>query len=222
VTHGEYEDLYLSLISLEVSLDRREDDPGPSSSYFITYQSLIDFELNTAENPCSLDISISMRRLDISPLITYVCARTLLPTINQEQVMAHLLEDTYRLINQILVSLIRSITTCIDNRKRPGSPTISAQEGELDNLLTEHSGGWDDLPASRGYYKALNMTVDSNDNGGTAQVQPSRLPATWIEGRTMEELSREEEELARFDPPGPPRDVEAFGDFEQAPGTGPL
>jgi hypothetical protein len=137
--------------------------------------------------------------------------------------MAQLLEDTYRLINQILVSLIRSITTCIDNRKRPGSPTISAQEGELDNLLSEPSGGWGDLPASRGYNKAQNMTIDSNDNGGTAQVQPSeRLPATWIEGRTMEELSREEEELARFDPPGPPRDIDDFGDFEQAPGTGPL
>jgi hypothetical protein len=137
--------------------------------------------------------------------------------------MAHLIEDTYRLINQILVSLIRSITICIDNRKRPGSPTLSAQEGELDNLLTEPSGGWDDLPASRGYDKPQNMTIDSNPNGGTAQIQGSeRLPATWIEGRTMEELSREEAELARFDPPGPPRDVEEFGDFEQAPGTGPL
>jgi hypothetical protein len=82
VTHGEYEDLYSSLISLEVSLDRREDDPGLSSSNSITYQSLIDSELNTAENPCSLDISISVeveRRLDISPLITYVGSRTLLP-----------------------------------------------------------------------------------------------------------------------------------------------
>jgi hypothetical protein len=136
--------------------------------------------------------------------------------------MAHLIEDTCRLANQILISIIRSITTCIDNRKRPGSPTLSAQEGELDNLLTEHSAGWDDLPASRGYNKAQNMAIDSNDNGGTAQVQPSPPPATWIEGRTMEELSREEAELARFDPPGPPRDVEAFGDFEQAPGTGPL
>jgi hypothetical protein len=136
--------------------------------------------------------------------------------------MAHLLADTCRLANQILISIIRSITSCIDNRKRPGSPTLSAQEGELDNLLTEHSGGWDDLPASSGYNKAPDMAIDLNPNGGTAQVQSSALPATWIEGRTMEELSREEEELARFDPPGPPRDVDDFGDFKQAPGTGPL
>jgi hypothetical protein len=137
--------------------------------------------------------------------------------------MAHLVEDICRLINQILVSLIRSITSCIDNRKRPGSPTLSAQEGELDNLLTEHSGGWDDLPASRGYNKAQIMDIDTSSSQEAAYMKASeRLPATWIEGRTMEELSREEAELARFDPPGPPRDVEEFGDFEQAPGTGPL
>jgi hypothetical protein len=137
--------------------------------------------------------------------------------------MAHLVEDICRLINQILVSLIRSITSCIDNRKRPGSPTLSAQEGELDNLLTEHSGGWDDLPASRGYNKAQIMDIDTGSSQEAGYMKASeRLPATWIEGRTMEELSREEAELARFDPPGPPRDVEEFGDFEQAPGTGPL
>jgi len=143
--------------------------------------------------------------------------------LSATKAMAHLLADTYRLVNQISIGIIRSVTACIDNRKRPGSPTLSAQEGELDNLLTEPSAGWDDLPASRGYNKAQNMTIDSNPNGGAARIQGSeRLPATWIEGRTMEELSREEEELARFDPPGPPRDVEEFGDFEQAPGTGPL
>jgi len=137
--------------------------------------------------------------------------------------MAQLLADTSRLINQILVSIIRSITTCIETRKRPGSPTLSAQEGELDNLLTEHSGGWDDPPLSRGYNKDQNMTIDSNPNRESGSIEPSgRLPATWIEGRTMEELSREEEELARFDPPGPPRDIEEFGDFEQAPSVGPL
>jgi len=38
----------------------------------------------------------------------------------------------------------------------------------------------------------------------------------------MEELSREEAELARFDPPGPSRDIEDFGEFEQAPSVGPL
>ena len=137
--------------------------------------------------------------------------------------MAQLLADTSLLINQILINTIRFITTCIETRKRPGSPTLSAQEGELDNLLTEPSGGWDDLPASRGYNKAQNMTIDSNLTREAGPIKPSGItPATWIEGRTMEELSREEEELARFDPPGPPRDVEEFGDFEQAPGTGPL
>jgi hypothetical protein len=137
--------------------------------------------------------------------------------------MAHLLADTCRVINQLLISIIRSLTICIENRKRPGSPTLSAQEGELDNLLTEHSGGWDDLPASRGYNKAQIMDIDTSRSQWTGHMKASeRLPATWIEGRTMEELSREEEELARFDPPGPPRDIEDFGDFEQAPGTGPL
>lgn len=137
--------------------------------------------------------------------------------------MAHLLADICRLVNQIVVTLIRSVTNCIDSRKRPGSPTLSAQEGELDNLLSEPSGGWDDLPASRGYNKAQNMTISSGNDHGAGQAMPSqRLPATWVEGRTMEELSREEEELARFDPPGPPRDVEDFGDFEQAPHSGPL
>ena len=137
--------------------------------------------------------------------------------------MAHFLAGTCGLANQILIGIIRSITSCIDNRKRPGSPTLSAQEGELDNLLSEPSAGWDDLPASRGYNKAQSMTIDPNPKGEAARIQGSeRLPATWIEGRTMEELSRAEEELARFDPPGPPRDVEEFGDFEQAPGTGPL
>ena len=137
--------------------------------------------------------------------------------------MAQLLADASRLVNQIVVTLIRSITTCIDDRKRPGSPTLSAQEGELDNLLTEPSGGWDDLPATKGYNKAQNMTIDSGNDYGAGQAKSSeRLPATWIEGRTMEELSREEEELARFDPPGPPRDVDDFGDFEQAPDSGPL
>jgi hypothetical protein len=138
--------------------------------------------------------------------------------------MAHLIEDTCRLINQILVRLIRSVTSCIDTtRKTRGSPTLSAQEGELDNLLTEHSGGWDDPPLSRGYNKARSMDIDTVSSRVAGHTKPSEnLPATWIEGRTMEELSREEEELARFDPPGPPRDVEDFGDFEQAPGTGPL
>jgi len=137
--------------------------------------------------------------------------------------MAQLLADTSRLINQILISTIRSITSCIETRKRPGSPTLSAQEGELDNLLTEPSGGWDDLPASRGYNKKQNITIDSNLIPEAGPIKPSgRLPATWIEGRTMEELSKEEEELARFDPPGPPRDVDDFGDFEQAPSLGPL
>ena len=128
-----------------------------------------------------------------------------------------------RLVNRMIVSSIRFITNCIDSRKRPGSPTLSAQDGELDNLLTEPSGGWDDLPASRGYNKAQNMTIDSGNDHGAGQAVPSQgLPATWVEGRTMEELSREEEELARFDPPGPPRDVDDFGDFEQAPNSGPL
>jgi hypothetical protein len=134
--------------------------------------------------------------------------------------MAHLLADTYRLINQILVGIIRSITRCIDDKRTPGSPTLSAQEGELDNLLTEPSGGWDDPPLSKGYNKALDMKIDSNLSGVDYQMQPfERLPATWIEGRTMEELEREEAELARFDRPGPPRDIDDFGEFEQAPGT---
>jgi len=137
--------------------------------------------------------------------------------------MAQFLADTSRLINQILISIIRSISSCIETRKRPGSPTLSAQEGELDNLLTEPSGGWDDLPTSRGYNKAQNMTIDSNPDREAGPIKPSGIsPATWIEGRTMEELSREEEELARFDPPGPPRDIDDFGEFEQAPSVGPL
>ena len=137
--------------------------------------------------------------------------------------MAHLLADTCRLLDHIVVGILRSITSCIETRNRPGSPPLSAQEGELDNLLTEPSGGWDDPPLSRGYNKTQNMTIDSNSNPEAGPIKPSgRLPATWIEGRTMEELSREEEELARFDPPGPPRDVDEFGDFEQAPSVGPL
>ena len=165
------------------------------------------------------------RRLSTSPPMTsrYVYVRVLPFCLSATKAMAHFLADTCRLVNQILIGIIRSTTFCIDNRKRPGSPTLSTQEGELDNLLPEPSGGWDDLPASRGYNKTQNMKIDSNPNGGAARIQGSeRLPATWIEGRTMEELSREEEELARFDPPGPPRDVEEFGDFEQAPDTGPL
>jgi hypothetical protein len=134
--------------------------------------------------------------------------------------MAHVLADTRRLINQILVGIIRSITRCIDNKRTPGSPTLSAQEGELDNLLTEPSGGWDDPPLSKGYNKTENMKINSDLCRGDGQIQPSeRLPATWIEGRTMEELEREEAELARFDRPGPPRDIDDFGEFEQAPGT---
>lgn len=178
-----------------------------------------------AEGFLSISVKVE-RRLGTSPSMTYllyeyVCAwTTLLVTYHT---MAHLLADTCQLVNLIIVGFIRSITSCIDKSTRPSSPALSAQEGELDNLLTEPSGGWDDLPASRGYNKPQNMTIDSNPNGGTAQIQGSeRLPATWIEGRTMEELSREEAELARFDPPGPPRDIEDFGDFEQAPGTGPL
>jgi len=137
--------------------------------------------------------------------------------------MAHLLADTCRLLNHIVVGIIRSITSCIEARKRPGSPTLSAQEGELDNLLTEPSGGWDDLPLSRGYNKNQNMIIDSNSTREAGPIKPLGIPpATWIEGRTMEELSREEAELARFDPPGPPRDIEEFGDFEQAPSVGSL
>lgn len=46
-------------------------------------------------------------------------------------------------------------------------------------------------------------------------------PATWIEGRTLEELEREEAELAKLDPPGPPMDE--FGEFEEGkPGSDPL
>ena len=159
-----------------------------------------------------------------SPLCLCVKREHLLPfCLSATGAMAQLLADTCRLVNHIVVVFIRSVTSCIDNRKRPGSPTLSAQEGELDNLLTEPSGGWDDLPATKGYNKAQSMTIDPENDHGAGQTKPSEaLPATWVEGRTMEELSREEEELARFDPPGPPRDVEDFGDFEQAPHSRPL
>jgi hypothetical protein len=99
----------------------------------------------------------------------------------------------------------------------PVSPTLSAQEGELDNLLAEPSGGWDDLPQSRGYNKKAAMHAESGVSQDPGRKMGSaRTRSTWTEGRTMEELEREEEELAKFDPPGPPREVEEFGDFEQA------
>ena len=56
----------------------------------------------------------------------------------------------------------------------------------------------------------------------STEPTPAELrPATWIEGRTLEELEREEAELAKLDPPGPPMDE--FGEFEEGiPGSDPL
>lgn len=134
--------------------------------------------------------------------------------------MSQRLADVCRLMMQSIPGTIESTVLCCFSRKTPVSPTLSAQEGELDNLLAEPSGGWDDHPQPRGYNKKASMHLGSDIAGQTGQgVGPAtaKLQQTWTEGRTMEELEREEAELAKMDEPGPPPERDEFGDFEQAP-----
>lgn len=129
-----------------------------------------------------------------------------------------------------------TIGACLASSRRvPTSPTLSAQEGELDNLLAEPTGGWDDdtisiAPRSTRYGKeglvatrqrsassATKGTTASGDHDATVlgevDMETMRQQATWEPGKSMDELDQEEAELAKLDPPEPP--VE-FGDFEQA------
>jgi len=130
-----------------------------------------------------------------------------------------------------LAGIIEFLTSCHARSRTPGSPTISAQEGELDNLLSEPTTGWDDDVAPP-YDSRSDMRTHLNIQPQAAiipkavdrSIEPTSAklrPATWIEGRTLEELEREEEELAKLDPPGPPMDE--FGEFEEGkPGSDPL
>jgi hypothetical protein len=111
--------------------------------------------------------------------------------------------------------------------RRPSSPTLSAQEGELDNLLNEPSGAWDEdpleprhRPRSIKYGKEAMMTVRPTSKTGSEAGERSDVTdttkkgePTWTAGKSLEELEREEADLARMDLPGPPMDE--FGEFEQ-------
>lgn len=137
---------------------------------------------------------------------------------------------------------ISTIGTCLPSSRSPGSPTLSAQEGELDNLLTEPTGGWDEddtisiAPRSIRYGKegllvtrnhlqpadgALKSSRDhaAHDQDARelgevdAALVSGRSKETWEPGTSLEELEREEEELAKMDPPAP---VIEFGEFEEA------
>lgn len=130
-----------------------------------------------------------------------------------------------------LAGVIELLTSCHARSKTPASPTLSAQEGELDNLLSEPTTGWDDDIAPP-YNSRNDMRRHLNIHPEAVLVPkvvtrsteptPAELrPATWIEGRTLEELEREEAELAKLDPPGPPMDE--FGEFEEGkPVSDPL
>lgn len=131
-----------------------------------------------------------------------------------------------------------TLGACLSPRRTPPSPTLSAQEGELDNLLAQPTGGWDDdsisiAPKSTRYGKeGLLSARQRSDSAATRRSndwdrtgdQDARVLgdvdartvgglANWEPGVSMNDLAREEAELAKMDPPGP---SEEFGDFEQA------
>jgi hypothetical protein len=134
--------------------------------------------------------------------------------------------------NLKLADLIELSICCFKNSRTPNSPTISAQEGELDNLLSEPTTGWDDDAAPPRYHRRDRMMPQSRvqteatkipkvDNRASEPTVAELRPATWIGGRTLEELEREEAELAKLDPAGPPMDE--FGEFEEGkPRADPL
>lgn len=130
-----------------------------------------------------------------------------------------------------------TIRPCL-SRHTPASPSLSAQEGELDNLLTEPAGGWDDdtetisiAPHSIRYGKEGLLATRQRSASTVAKVstagngdQDARVLGevdlgalqwhgkdNWEPGRTVEDLEREEAELAKMDPPAP---AVEFGDFE--------
>jgi hypothetical protein len=121
---------------------------------------------------------------------------------------------------------------CHANSRIPNSPTISAQEGELDNLLSEPTTGWDDDAGPPWSHRKQPMlshvtvqpeatNIPKVDTRSSEPTAAELRPATWIEGRTLEELEREEAELAKLDPSGPPMDD--FGEFEEGkPRADPL
>lgn len=140
---------------------------------------------------------------------------------------AHLIEETYR----------STVGLCL-NPRTPASPTLSAQEGELDNLLTEPTGGWDDdtetisiAPLSTRYgkegllatrersgstvTKASTLGTGDQDSRVLGEVDLVALQGSrhgnWEPGRTVEDLEREEAELAMMDPPA---HTDEFGEFE--------
>jgi hypothetical protein len=136
------------------------------------------------------------------------------------------------IIQVSLPDLLELCMCCQANSRTPNSPTISAQEGELDNLLSEPTTGWDDDAAPPRYHRRDRMMPQSAGKSeatniprvGKRSSKPPGAelrPATWIEGRTLEELEREEAELAKLDPSGPPMDD--FGEFEEGkPKADPL
>lgn len=144
-------------------------------------------------------------------------------------------------IATILVSRAYNSTvgTCLPNRRSPASPALSAQEGELDNLLSEPTGGWDEddaisiAPRSIRYGKegllatripSTKSAVPVTRRGGgddadarelgevNVETVNGRWGRGWEPGISLEELQREEEELAKMDPRVP--EVE-FGEFEE-------
>jgi hypothetical protein len=140
------------------------------------------------------------------------------------------------LIFELVPHIIRGIAFYLNCQPRcgsrlPPSPTLSAQEGELDNLLIEPSGGWDDetstqqryRPQSIKYGKEELMAVRPRSQGpvvkatGSTMEGGSKGERTWVAGKSMEELEREEAELAKMDRPPRDTDTDEFGDFEQAP-----
>lgn len=146
-------------------------------------------------------------------------------------------------VGQFLLMTLYNTTIgpCLQTRRAPASPTLSAQEGELDNLLSEPTGGWDDdsmsiaprsirygkegllstrLPSTRSSTTRTKRT-DGHDQDarelGEVNVETVRGKKGWEPGISLEELDREEAELAKMDPVVP--EVE-FGEFaEVQPGT---
>lgn len=59
----------------------------------------------------------------------------------------------------------------------------------------------------------VNHEVDAQASNEPKTGVEQRKEPTWVAGKSVEELEREEAELAKMDPPGPPMDE--FGEFEQ-------
>jgi hypothetical protein len=141
-------------------------------------------------------------------------------------------DNLAEIIQVSLPDLLELCMCCHANSRTPNSPTISAQEGELDNLLEEPTNGWDDEAIPPRYHRSDRMiphtTVQAEavnilgvDTRTSEPTAAELRPATWIEGRTLEELELEEAELAKLDPAGPPMDES--GEFEEGkPGADPL